>query len=397
MGIKRFRVPFNRAMAGGDDQQTTTAQVAVVGAGPAGVALAVSLRDRGLRPLLIEKAEVAASWRGRYDRLKLNTGRQFSHLPNRPYPKGTPTFPSRDQVVAYFDRHAREAGIELRMGTEVKRIDRLDGTWLLRTSTGDIVARQVVVATGLQHTPRIPDWPGADDFSGEVLHSSGYRNPAPYRGKRVLVVGSGSSGMEIAHDLATGGADKVWLAVRTAPNIMMRSLPGGLSADWIALPLYRLPVRVADAIGRKARRASLGDLSKFGLPIPDEGVFARNRRLGQAPALVDMEVIDAVKNGSIEVVAAVESFDGDKVVLADGSRLDPDTVIAATGYRRDLTMVGHLDVLDDDGMPLVMGETAAAEGLRFFGYISRPSLIGHFGRTSRRVAKRIAGELSSSR
>jgi hypothetical protein len=204
--------------------------------------------------------------------------------------------------------------------------------------------------------------------------------------------------MEIAHDLATGGANQVWLAVRTPPNIMLRSIPGRLTADWIALPLYHAPVRVADAIGRAARRASLGDLSRFGLPIPDEGVFARDRRLGQSPTLVDMEVIDAVKNGSIEVVAAVESFDADKVALADGSRLDPHTVIVATGYRRDLApLVGHLEVLDGHGRPLVMGETAAAPGLRFFGYLSRPSLIGHFGRQSRRVAKRIAKELSAPR
>ena len=175
-----------------------------------------------------------------------------------------------------FDEHAREAGIELRLGTEVNRIDLLDGAWLLQTSTGDIVARQVVVATGQQHTPVIPDWPGV--FAGDLLHSSAYRNPAGYQGKRVLVVGSGSSGMEIAHDLATGGAEKVWLAVRTPPNIMSRSLPNGLSADWIALPLYRAPVRLADGIGRVARRANLGDLSEFGLPIPDEGVFARARR-----------------------------------------------------------------------------------------------------------------------
>jgi cation diffusion facilitator CzcD-associated flavoprotein CzcO len=254
------------AMTDDDDNRATLVQVAVVGAGPGGVAMAVSLRDQGLPPLLIDKAEVAASWRGRYDRLKLNPGRQFSHLPNRPYPKGTPTFPSRDQVVAYFDEHAREAGIEPRLGAEVNRIDRLDGAWLLKTSTGDIVARPVVVATGQHHTPLIPQWPGV--FAGDLLHSSAYRNPAGYQGKRVLVVGSGSSGMEIAHDLATGGAEKVWLAVRTPPNIMLRSLPNGLWADWIALPLYHAPVRLADGIGRVARRANLGDLSEFGLPIP---------------------------------------------------------------------------------------------------------------------------------
>src|SRR5687768_7325984 len=103
----------------------TERRVTVIGAGPAGVSVSVCLRDRGLRPLLIDKAhEVGAAWRGHYDRLKLNTGRPFSHLPNRPYPKGTPMFPSRDDVVAHLDRHAHEDGIELRFGTTVNRIDR---------------------------------------------------------------------------------------------------------------------------------------------------------------------------------------------------------------------------------------------------------------------------------
>ena len=371
--------------------------VAVVGAGPAGIAVAVSLRDRGRRPLLIEKADhVAASWRGRYDKLRLNTGRRFSHLPNRQYPKGTPTFPSRDEVVAHLDQHAHDPRIDLRLGTEVTRIDRVRDGWLMRTSTGDIVARQVVVATGSLHTSRIPVWSGADEFFGELLHSSAYRNPVPFRGKKVLVVGSGSSGMEIAHDLATGGAEKVWLAVRTPPNIMLRSLPGGLPGDWVALPLFHAPVRIADAIARVARRASLGDLSVYGLPVPDEGVFARNRRLDESPTLVDMDVIDAVKDGSIEVVAAVESFETDKVALIDGTRVNPDTVIAATGYSRDLQpLVGHLKVLDADGRPVVMGETAATTGLRFIGYRTRPSLIGYFAKQSRRIAKCIVDELEA--
>ena len=309
--------------------------IAIIGAGPAGISVAVSLRDRGLRPLLIDRADqVGSSWRGRYDRLKLNTGRPFSHLPNRPYPKGTAMFPTRDNVVDHLDRHARESGIELRLGTEVTRIDRAGTGWRLETSTGGINAHQVVVAIGNQHTARIPQWPGADGFTAELMHSSAYRNPRPYQGRNVLVVGAGSSGMEIAHDLATGGAGKVWLAVRTPPNIMLRSLPGGLPGDLLSLPMYRLPVRVADAISRRARRANLGDLSQFGLPIPEEGVFSRVKRLEQVPALVDVDVIDAIRNGSIEVVATVESFDRDKVVLVDGSRLDAHAVVLATGYRR---------------------------------------------------------------
>jgi cation diffusion facilitator CzcD-associated flavoprotein CzcO len=369
--------------------------VAVIGAGPAGVAVAVSLNDRGIRPVLIEQDQVAASWRGHYDRLKLNTGKSFSQLPKRRYPNDTPLFPHRDHVVAYLDRHAHEAGIDLRLGIEVKRIDPLDRAWLLQTTAGDIAARQVVVATGENHTPRIPDWPGIDAFPGTLLHSSSYHNPEPYRGQRVLVVGSGSSGMEIAHDLATGGAARVWLSVRTPPNIMLRSISSRLSADWVALPLAHIPIRIADAVARVARRASIGDLTAFGLPIPEEGVFTRDRRLGQSPTLVDMDVIDAIKHGSVEVVAAVESFDRGEVALSDGTHLDPDAVIGATGYHRDLTsLVGHLGVLDADGRPLVMGERAAADGLRFIGFLSRPALIGYLGRQGRRVANRIAAELA---
>lgn len=369
--------------------------MAVIGAGPAGVAVAVGLNDLGVSPLLIDQDKVGASWRGHYDRLQLNTGKSFSQLANRRYPDGTPLFPGRDQVVKYLDRHAHETGIELRLGTEVKRIDPLDRAWLLQTTAGDIAARQVVVATGENHTPRIPDWPGVDAFTGTVVHSSSYRNPGPFRGQRVLVVGSGSSGMEIAHDLAAGGAAQVWLSVRTPPNIMLRSINSRLSADWVAIPLGHMPIRIADAIARAARRAGIGDLSAFGLPIPEEGVFARDRRLGQSPTLVDMEVIDAVKDGSIAVVPAVESFDGAQVALSDGTRLGADAVIGATGYHRDLTdLVGHLEVLDADGRPLVMGERAAAQGLRFIGFLSRPGLIGYLGRQGPRVAKRIAGELA---
>ncbi len=375
----------------------TEYDVAVIGAGPAGVSVALSLRDRGLRPLLIDRADdVGSSWRNRYDRLKLNTGRPFSHLPNRSYPKGTPMFPTRDDVVAHLDRHAREDGIELRLGTEVHRIERRDRGWHVATSAVDIDARQVVVATGYQHSPHVPQFPGADGFSADLLHSSEYRNPDPYQGRKVLVVGSGSSGMEIAHDLATGGAAKVWLAVRTPPNILLRALPGGLPGDLISRPLYRLPIGVADAIGRAARRKNLGDLTEFGLPIPDLGVMARVKRFGQVPALVDMEVIDAIRDGSIEVIATVESFDSDKVVLVDGSRLDPHTVVLATGYRSGLEpLVGHLGVLDAKGKPVVWGERPAAQGLRFIGYDVRPSLIGYIAKQSKRVAKRIARELSA--
>jgi cation diffusion facilitator CzcD-associated flavoprotein CzcO len=371
--------------------------VAIIGAGPAGISVALSLRDRGITALLIDRADaVGSSWRNRYHRLRLNTGRQFSHLPGRPFPKGTPTFPARDQVVEHLETHVREGAVELRLDTTVQRIDRHDGAWRLRTSTGDIDASHVVVATGYMHTPHIPDWPGRDGFTGDLSHSSEYRKPTPYVGKQVVVIGSGSSGMEIAHDLTTSGAAKVWLTVRTPPNVMLRGGPAGLPGDVIATPLYHAPPRVADAIARFGRRRLLGDLTEFGLPIPEEGPFSRLARLGLPPTLVDIDVIDAIRDGSIEIVGDVEAFDGDTVSLADGRRIRPDVVICATGYLPGLEdLVGHLGVLGERGMPVAKRGEPAADGLRFLGYLARPSLIGSVAKTSKRMAKQITDELSA--
>jgi cation diffusion facilitator CzcD-associated flavoprotein CzcO len=367
--------------------------VVIVGSGPAGISVALSLRDLGVPSLVVERAgEVAAAWRGRYDRLKLNTGRQFSHLPGRRYPRGTPVYPSRDQVVEHFERHTREGGVELRVGTDVKRIDRRASGWSLSTSDGEIDARHVVVATGYLHTPVMPNWPGC--FAGELSHSYGYRNPVPYAGRRVLVIGSGSSGMEIAHDLSVGATAKVWLSVRTPPNIMPRNGPAGLPNDVLSIPFYRLPARLSDRIAAAARRRAFGDLSEFGLPVPAEGPFARAHRLHVAPTIVDAEVIDAIRAGSVEVVSAVRAFEGSQVVLADGSSISPDAVIAATGYRTGLEpLVGHLGVLTSDGVPLYLAPAPAADGLYFHGILTRPALIGYVAKQSRALAKLIAGDV----
>jgi hypothetical protein len=139
------------------------------------------------------------------------------------------------------------------------------------------------------------------------------------------------------------------------------------------------------------RRRFIGDLTEFGLPIPDEGPFGRLARLGAVPSLVDLEVIDAIRDGSTEVVAGVEGFDGDGVRLVDGRRLEPDVVICATGYHSGLDpMVGHLGVLDERGEPRVAGDRPAAAGLWFIGFSRRPALIGFMGKQSRRLAKQIA-------
>jgi cation diffusion facilitator CzcD-associated flavoprotein CzcO len=373
--------------------------VVIVGAGSAGIAAALSLSDLGVKSVVVDRADqVGASWRSRYDSLRLNTGRRSSHLPRRPYPKGTPLFPTCDDVVAHLDQHCGNRGIELRLDTPVEHVvRRKPAGWGVVTPNGIIDASHVVIATGYAHTPFLPDWPGAAAFHGDVLHSAAYRNPAPFVGKRVVVVGAGSSGMEIAHDLATRGAAKVWLSVRTPPNVMRRTGPAGLPGDVVATPLFHLPPRLADAVARKVRTANFGDLSEFGLPIPEEGPFSRAHRLHVAPSLVDAEVIDAVRDHSIEVVSAVTCFEGSWAVLTDGTRLDADAVIAATGYRCGLEpLVGHLGVLTDAGLPRAGGDVPADTGLWFLGLLSRPSLIGYVSTQAIRMAGRIARELAEA-
>jgi cation diffusion facilitator CzcD-associated flavoprotein CzcO len=299
-------------------------------------------------------------------------------------------------MVAYLEEYSRRNSLDVRLRERVESIQRSDGGWSLRTTAGEHEARQVVIATGHQHTPLIPRWPGRETYEGRLLHAAEYRKPAEFQGVDVLVVGPGCSGMEIAHDIATGGGGRVWISVRTQPNIMLRQ-SGGLPGDLPARALLRVPVRIADRQARLVQRLTVGDLSRWGLVPPEEGIFSRNRREGKAPAIVDKEVIEAIRQGRIEIVAAVESLDQASVQMADRRRLEPGAIIAATGYGSGLEpIVGHLGVLDERGFPRVHGGPAAAPGLRFIGYKPVPGQIGDMGREARRAAGAIFSELGSA-
>jgi putative flavoprotein involved in K+ transport len=372
-----------------------TAQVIVVGAGPAGLAAAATLRRASVAVIVLERSPaIAWAWRGRYDRLRLNTSRLTSRLGATRYPRRTALFPSRDEFVAYLERYAGRERIDVRLGTAVRRIDRDGRGWTLDTTAGDQPAEHVVIATGYANAPFIPAWTGRDRFAGQLIHAADYRHAEPFRGRDVLVVGAGCSGMEIAHDLAAGGAARVRLAVRTPPNILLRSL-AGVPGDLPAVVMLRLPPGVADRRARMVRRLTIGDLRPFGLPIPDEGPFARLARTGDSPAIVDREVIQAVKDRRIEVVADVDSLDASGVALADGTRIDPEAIVAATGYRCGLEpLVGHLGVLDERGVPRAVGGREAAAGLRFLGYVPQPGQIRRFTLEARLAARAIAAATS---
>ncbi|MFB7262874.1 flavin-containing monooxygenase [Streptomyces nojiriensis] len=389
--------------AAAPDMTTQPRPVYVIGAGPGGLAAAAALRARGVRAVVVEKSDaVGASWRQHYDRLRLHTTRRLSALPGLAMPRRFGRWVTRDNVVRYLERYAEFHELELVTGVEVTRIEPAtpgpegegagEGGWTLHASGGrELAAEAVVIATGYNHTPALPDWPGRDTYEGRLLHAREYRNPQPYAGQDVLVVGVGNTGAEIAVDLVEGGAARVRLAVRTAPHIMRRST-AGWPAQRSGILVRRLPVRLVDRVGRLVARASVPDLSAYGLPRPATGLYSRVRQ-GSIP-VQDVGLIDAVRSRKVEPVAAVEAFDGAEVVLADGSRIAPDAVIAATGYRRALEgLVGHLGVLDERGRPRTHGARTPeqAPGLYFTGFSNPISgMFREMALDAEKIAKAVA-------
>ena len=365
----------------------------VIGGGPAGLATAAVLRRSGVQAAILEKTDdVAASWRRHYDRLHLHTVRWLSHLPGYRFSRRHGRWVSRDGVVGYLERYARHHELDIRTGVEVRGLERDESAdeWVLDTSDGEWRARSVVVATGYNHTPVLPDWPGRDEFEGELIHGQDYRNAEPYRGRDVLVVGAGNTGAEIAVDLVEGGAARVRMAVRTPPAVMLREA-NGIPSQVTGVVIRRLPLPIADALAHGSSQMIVGDLTEYGFP-PVRDAVTRATQRDQIPIL-DVGLVKLLKQGKVSVVGAVERFEGRDVVLADGERVQPDAVIACAGYARGLEpLVGRFGLLGHKGRPVVHGaETHPnAPRLYFIGYTNPISgMFREFGITARRIARRI--------
>lgn len=344
----------------------------VIGAGPAGLAAAQRLEASGLKSVIFDKAEaIGAVWRRHYDRLHLHTPRAHSALPGLPMPATFGRYPSRAQFIDYLQEYAKKFELEPVFGTPVRSVRRDGSRWRVAAGESSVTAPIVVVATGWADFPNMPKWPGMEAFDGPIVHSSGYRNGSAYAGQRVLVVGFGNSGAEIALDLCEAGAEAT-LSVRSPVRILPRDL-FGLPILSFAIAQRFLPARVADAINAPVIRLVVGSIERLGMKRAEKGPIRMIEEDGRVPVL-DVGTVAKIREGRIKVRGAIASFARRSVVFAEGEPAPFDAVILATGFKPDLRALlpDAEGVLDAAGRPLVSDEPTAEPGLYFVGAIASP-------------------------
>ena len=363
----------------------------IIGGGPAGLAVGACLHRAGIPCLILEQAaEVGATWRGHYDRLHLHTPKAYSALPFLPFPKAYPRYPSRTQVIGYLEAYALHFQLPIRFGQRVVAARLANGLWEIQTQDAHYQASSLVIAAGNSREPFAPSWPGQASFHGPILHSSRYRNGEPFKGQRVLVVGFGNSGGEIAIDLYEHGA-RPGLAVRGPVNVIPREL-FGIPTLALGIAQRRLPPRIADALNAPLLRATIGDLARYGLRKPPHGPVTQIRQEARVP-LIDVGTLGLIKRGQIVVRPGVERFTETGVIFADGSEEQFDAVILATGYRPrvDAFLQGAAAAHDDQGAPLSSGREAPLPGLYFCGYhVTATGQLREIAIEARRISAAIA-------
>ena len=345
----------------------------VIGAGPAGLAAAQRLGASGLKSVIYEKAEAVGSvWRRHYDRLHLHTPRAHSALPGLPMPASFGRYPSRTQFIDYLQDYAKKFDLEPIFDTPVRSVRRDGSRWRVEAGEGSATAPIVVVATGWADFPNVPKWPGMEAFDGPIVHSSAYRTGSAYAGQRVLVVGFGNSGAEIALDLCEAGAEAT-LSVRSPVRILPRDL-FGLPIVQFAIAQRFLPACVADAINAPFIRLAVGSIERLGMKRAEKGPIRMIEEDGRVPVL-DIGTVARIREGKIKVRSAIVSFALRTVVFANGAPAPFDAVILATGFRPDLRALlpDAKSVLDAEGRPLVSDKPTAEPGLYFVGAIVSPT------------------------
>jgi dimethylaniline monooxygenase (N-oxide forming) len=323
--------------------------VAVIGAGSSGLAACHALAARGIPYECFERgSRTGGLWRfdndnglpSAYRGLFPNTSRTAMQFGAHPMPEDWPDFPSHWQIARYLDDFADRFGLRehIRFGTGVERVRRAGDGWDVTLDDGTTSHHDaVMVASGAQHNaPDVPAVPGA--FDGEQIHSSAYRDPGAFAGRRVLVVGLGASGADIACEVAPG-AERVALAVRTGHYIVPKLIGGG-PMDKVSSPLIaRLPMWSRRPVYNLLMRVVQGDMTDYGLPAPPY-------KLGQAPLVPHLALLSSIRHGLVAARPAVQRLDGDGVVFADGTREEFDVIVWCTGFRLSLPFLDE-DIAGD--------------------------------------------------
>jgi cation diffusion facilitator CzcD-associated flavoprotein CzcO len=314
--------------------------VIIVGAGAAGLATAACLKQRGVHSVIFEAGDdIATTWRSLYDRLHLHTIKELSGLPDYPISARAQRYLARDEFVAYLRDYARHFDLRIETRQRVARASRRDGLWVVETPQGERTAQALVSTTGIFANPDEVRYPGQEGYSGRVERAFTYREPSPYDGKRVLIIGSGNTGAEIAIDLAEHGV-ATSVSIRAGANVVPRELLGVPIQRWAHL-IAALPPPVTRPIAAVMLRNSARRQRKAGVPRPTEPIIGR-----PGVPVIGLDFLRLAKSGAIAIRPGVQSFKPEAVVFADGREEFYDVVVLATGYRPALTYLDGLLTLD---------------------------------------------------
>nr|XP_009395195.1 PREDICTED: indole-3-pyruvate monooxygenase YUCCA2-like isoform X1 [Musa acuminata subsp. malaccensis] len=311
----------------------------IVGAGPSGIATAACLKERGVPYLILEKETcLAPSWKLRtYERLKLHLPKQYCELPLMAFPPEFPTYPTKQQFISYLDAYVERFAVKplFDMAVRVAEYDASIRFWRVEAGDLEFICRWLIVATGENAEVVWPEIRGISRFRGQLLHTSCYMKGDGHRGEKVLVVGSGNSGMEVALDLCDNDA-KVSMVVRDKLHILPRELLG-ISTFGMSMALLKwLPVKAVDALLLFGTRLLLGDTEKYGIKRPAIGPLELKSAAGKTPVL-DIGTFAKIKSGQIKVVPDINQFTSKGAEFVDGEHEEFDSIILATGYKSNVT------------------------------------------------------------